>query len=537
MSNLKVRRGNEWITISGMPTVSSQDNGKILIVENGEWKVSSAKGNSILSNTPDWAQNDETASGYIENRTHWIIKEKSQKFQSILDNEIYFPIKSEDTELSYAPSNLPAGTLKNNQKYRFIISGLDSIYIAKRAELDYSYPFIYIGNLSLFDNNQVNTGESFLLISMEEGFDNYEIGNIILFSEYYENISISLLRVTDIPKEVHPLDKDFLPLEAQADWNENNNNSINYIQNRTHWADQETITTSYQYNNNPFEDNDIVEFINSSYIKKISDNNIFSDIQEFKNNYYLFIKTLSADGSQDEINFYKLTDPDVSESLSPMMPVIMYLIEDSGIMIINTTIMLTTELTLTPGIYFCFDKNTDENSNDIFTFPINLVKQITQPVYHTISSDYLPDHYKMKDVQNGQSYILYMKDGSLISELECDKIEVTTMPNVIYYPGGKPVSLAGMVVTLFYTNGDTKDITNYTYTTERLTHSMLVHITYNSYKKFTTTIEVGIDDYVDFVYEDNGDNTFTILDWKGTYRGQPSVFCVLPDTGDAILPH
>jgi hypothetical protein len=130
-----------------------------------------------------------------------------------------------------------------------------------------------------------------------------------------------------------------------------------------------------------------------------------------------------------------------------------------------------------------------------------------------------------------------MKDGSLISELECDRIEVTTMPNVIYYPGGKPVSLVGMVVTLFYTNGDTKDITDYTYTTERLAHSMLVHITYNSYKKFTTTIEVGIDDYVDFVYEDNGDNTFTILDWKGTHQGQPSVFCVLPDTGDAILPY
>jgi hypothetical protein len=84
-----------------------------------------------------------------------------------------------------------------------------------------------------------------------------------------------------------------------------------------------------------------------------------------------------------------------------MMPVITYLIEDSGVIIVNTTMTITIDLTLNPGIYFCFDKNTNVNSNDIFTFPINLVKQITQPVYHTISSDYLPDSYKMKDVQNG----------------------------------------------------------------------------------------------------------------------------------------
>ena len=80
MSNLKVRRGNEWITISGMPTVSSDDNGKSLIVENGEWVVSKIQSESTTLNTPDWSQNDETANDYIKNRTHWLEQEASQKF-------------------------------------------------------------------------------------------------------------------------------------------------------------------------------------------------------------------------------------------------------------------------------------------------------------------------------------------------------------------------------------------------------------------------------------------------------------------------
>jgi hypothetical protein len=77
MPNLKVRRGNEWITISGMPSVSSADNGKSLVVENGEWIVGEIKTETTTLNTPDWSQNDANANDYIKNRTHWLIQESS----------------------------------------------------------------------------------------------------------------------------------------------------------------------------------------------------------------------------------------------------------------------------------------------------------------------------------------------------------------------------------------------------------------------------------------------------------------------------
>jgi hypothetical protein len=112
-----------------------------------------------------------------------------------------------------------------------------------------------------------------------------------------------------------------------------------------------------------------------------------------------------------------------------------------------------------------------------------------------------------------------MKNGNLVSEPEYKNIEVTTMPTKIYYPNGETFSPAGMVVTLNYKNGETREITDYTYTVEMIAHGMIIHITYESYDLFTTTIEVGIDEYIDFIYEDNGDGTYTILDWKGTYLG------------------
>jgi hypothetical protein len=95
------------------------------------------------------------------------------------------------------------------------------------------------------DNTQIDTGEPFLLTSLEEGFDNYEEGNLIIVKGENNNAVLSLLRVIDIPASIQTLDKKYLPLDSQADWNENNNSSISFIQNRTHWEDIETITTSY----------------------------------------------------------------------------------------------------------------------------------------------------------------------------------------------------------------------------------------------------------------------------------------------------
>lgn len=551
MSNLKVRRGNEWITISGMPSVSNNDNGKSLVVENGEWVVSKINTETTTLNTPNWLQNDETANDYIKNRTHWIEQEASQKFQSILDNEIYN--LSSDENISFAHSNLPAGTLKNNQKYRLILQGNDAIYTAQKIELDAWFPFIYIGNLSLIDDTQNNTGESFLLISVEEEYGNFKDGNLIFLTGNITTVTISLLKVIDIPATIHTLNKEFLPIESQANWNENNSSSINFIQNRTHWEDTETIITSYQYNDNPFTDDSLIfAKEGENYLKKISNDII--DLELERDKYCLFIEGRTAQGEHLYQSYFKLDDKDNVNIITYdwFQSLTINTFTSEGTVTGHETLLIVIKdpdlfkyyynLDLEAGLYFEFtvsDFIIDDTIYKQMIYPINLVKQVTQPVYHTISHKFLPEYYIMKDTKNKQSYVIYMKNGVLVSELECDGIEVTTMPTKMYYPNEEKFSPEGMVVTLKYKNGETRDITDYTYTLERITHGILVHITYNeTYIPLTTTIEAGIDEYVDFIYEDNGDGTFTILDWKGTYLGEPNEdYCFLPDSEDVILPY
>lgn len=39
----------------------------------------------------------------------------------------------------------------------------------------------------------------------------------------------------------------------------------------------------------------------------------------------------------------------------------------------------------------------------------------------------------------------------------------------------------------------------------------------------------------DFIYIKNNDGTYTIVEWKGTYLGKPSTYCVIPDNPLIIL--
>lgn len=40
---------------------------------------------------------------------------------------------------------------------------------------------------------------------------------------------------------------------------------------------------------------------------------------------------------------------------------------------------------------------------------------------------------------------------------------------------------------------------------------------------------------IDFVYTNNGNNTYTITDWKGTFEGLASTRCIIPDDPRIIL--
>lgn len=40
---------------------------------------------------------------------------------------------------------------------------------------------------------------------------------------------------------------------------------------------------------------------------------------------------------------------------------------------------------------------------------------------------------------------------------------------------------------------------------------------------------------IDFVYINNGDDTYTITDWKGTFEGLASTRCIIPEDARIIL--
>ena len=50
-------------------------------------------------------------------------------------------------------------------------------------------------------------------------------------------------------------------------------------------------------------------------------------------------------------------------------------------------------------------------------------------------------------------------------------------------------------------------------------------------------IEVMVSERItmDFNYEDNGDGTYTLTEWLGTYNGEPSTLCYIPDDSRFIL--
>ena len=72
---IKAKNGNEWLSVSSLPSVSEKDDGKSLIVKNGEWvvtKTATSGSQSVIKQLQsDWNEKDPSKSNYIKNRTHY----------------------------------------------------------------------------------------------------------------------------------------------------------------------------------------------------------------------------------------------------------------------------------------------------------------------------------------------------------------------------------------------------------------------------------------------------------------------------------
>lgn len=145
------------------------------------------------------------------------------------------------------------------------------------------------------------------------------------------------------------------------------------------------------------------------------------------------------------------------------------------------------------------------------------------------------------DQVNGYTYIACMRNGNFVTYCAAHSIEITTMPEKTAYTAGEYFDPTGMVVTAIAQDGTSREIIEYTYSTNVFTENTTsVDITYiEDGVTHTVTVPIVIksmaDVLVDFNYNDNGNGTYTITSWKGTYNGEPSTEIIVPNHTTIIV--
>lgn len=149
-------------------------------------------------------------------------------------------------------------------------------------------------------------------------------------------------------------------------------------------------------------------------------------------------------------------------------------------------------------------------------------------------------YISLVDQVNGYTYYISMRDGELVSYCQIESIAVTTMPDRVKYAPGEHFDPTGMVITATCADGTTREITDYTYTTDPLvegTTSVSIIYSENGVDyELPVAITCSMASILtDFTYSDNGDGTYTITGWDGTYNGEASTEIVIPDYENIIV--
>lgn len=96
---IKAKNGNEWLSVSSLPSVSEKDDGKSLIVKNGEWvvtKTANSGSQSVIKQLQsDWNEKDPSKSSYIKNRTHYKDPAAVLREEVLLDQTFSFEFMPE----------------------------------------------------------------------------------------------------------------------------------------------------------------------------------------------------------------------------------------------------------------------------------------------------------------------------------------------------------------------------------------------------------------------------------------------------------
>lgn len=157
--------------------------------------------------------------------------------------------------------------------------------------------------------------------------------------------------------------------------------------------------------------------------------------------------------------------------------------------------------------------------------------------------------FTLVDEVNGNTYRISIRNGILVSAIAIETIEIAQEPYQMIYYVGQHFDPEGMAVVGYTFSEEQVDITDYTYSTEPLTlNDTEFKITYTQGGDAITadlflTIYEEFDperDLIDFIYEtvDNGDGTYSyyLVEWRGTYLGEPSTKMVIPNHSSVVIP-
>lgn len=148
----------------------------------------------------------------------------------------------------------------------------------------------------------------------------------------------------------------------------------------------------------------------------------------------------------------------------------------------------------------------------------------------------------MDEIKN-YPYVVTMRDGSLVTYCATKSIEVTSMPVKTEYMAGEYFDPTGMVITATTYDGETKEITDYSYSENYLTEDMtsfnIIYDKESSILSVSMPITVTAFDpataLVDFTYTTINNGTYILTGWKQTLNGVSSTELVVPDNAKIAL--
>lgn len=491
----------------------------------------------IKSNTPNWNESNPEADGYIKNKPF---------YDEIADKTVISNVTLQvyDGEPAYNPFLL--NEIIEGQIYTITWDGAEyecKAYIAQGPN------FPSLGN-GMIGGSSGGNGEPF--------FITIYYGDVMVFGADGEH-TISISTSAEIIKK---LDAKYLPDEVlvQSDYSQNNENNISYIRNRTHYYDVgnavtiEVPSTTLSYGSNYIYPALSLPAFNYGFVYHITGtlkaiysgveySTVFSiDCDCYSDGYIYPYVDLPIPPLNTNVSLNRIYGSNYSGTGNRIR---FYFYSES-----EATMEATIEISR--GV----KKLDDEflSSNIVRTEQLPIIdttlsiegaaadaKAVNNAINERIAK--AKDYISFVDQVNGCTYIAKMCAGNLVSYCQAVSIEATTLPTKAVYMHGEYFDATGMIVTATCQDGSTMEITGFTYPTTYLTEGTTsVEITYvDAGMTYATSVPVTVNVFdaatvlVDFDYTDNGNGTYTITGWKGTYNGAASTEIIIPNYGCILV--